>query len=792
MLCPDNAKILPYLAKFFWKNSMILKKPDRPLGKLSPSFLALLLLVTSCTRATTGGSPLNSVSSEPVRSTPVTVTEAGTWAFTPEPDTYNNQALLDLRFLNEKIAGESGFIRRSPDGRNFVKGDGVPIRFWAVNSDSWREGKEAIADQARFLAKRGVNLVRWHGQIQAKNEESKLTDIDEKARDQLWQFVAGMKQEGIYMTISPYYAMPVKAKPNWGIPRDSESMQGLLFFDPELQAAYKGWLRSLFEPVNPYTGIALKDDPAVAIIQLQNEDSLLFWTVESIQGRDREILSGQFGEWLKQKYGSLAAASKAWNNAKIESDDFNNGRVGFYHIWEMTQEQKPNSGKAKRLADQTQFWTETMHNFNQEMVRFLREEIGAKQLINAGNWKTANSLTLNDAERYSYTPSEVMGVNRYYDGGGHWGESSGWAIVNGDKFINRSVLFDPSSLPTNLKQVAGYPMIIPESSWVPPLGYQSEAPFLVSIYQSLGGVDAFYWFSMKEPQWRQPSSANGFKPSIGKWVINTPELLGNFPAAALMYRQNYIQTAPVVVAEKRSLEDLWQRRSPIIGENSGFDPNRDQEAARSLGQNRGSDSIHPLAFLVGPVEVTYNADPSQSQAMNLDQYIDEKAKVVRSQTGEIQWDYGKGIATLNAPKAQGVTGFLGQIGNFELGDITIISGNNYATAIAVSMDDQPIATSKKILIQVGTVARPHGWTEKAVTWEDKNGQQLQGFEVISYGEAPWAIAENNLTITVNNPKITKATVLDMNGLARGQAELQRQGNKVTLQMPPDAKYLILN
>ncbi len=764
---------------------MILKKTDRPLGKFSPSFLALLLLVTSCTRT--------AVSPEPVPSTPVTVTEEETWAFTPEPDTYNNQALLDLRFLNEKIAGESGFIRRSPDGRNFVKGDGVPIRFWAVNSYIWREGKEAIADQARFLAKRGVNLVRWHGQIEPKNEDSKLTDIDEKAREQLWQFVAGMKQEGIYMTISPYYAMPVKAKPNWGIPRDSESMQGLLFFDPELQAAYKGWLRSLFEPVNPYTGIALKDDPAVAIIQLQNEDSLLFWTVESIQGRDREILSGQFGEWLKQKYGSLAAASKAWNNAKLATDDFNNGLVGFYPLWEMTQESKQNSGKAKRLADQTQFWTETMHNFNQEMVRFLREEIGAKQLINAGNWKTANSTTLNDAERYSYTPSEVMGVNRYYDGGGHWGESSGWAIVNGDKFINRSVLFDPSSLPTNLKQVAGYPMIIPESSWVPPLGYQSEAPFLVSIYQSLGGVDAFYWFSMKEPQWRQPSSANGFKPSIGKWVINTPELLGNFPAAALMYRQNYIQTAPVVVAEKRSLDDLWQRRSPIIEENSGFDPNRDQEAARSsaLGKNRGSDSIHPLAFLVGPVEVTYNADPSQSQGMNLDRYIDEKAKVVRSQTGEIQWDYGKGIATLNAPKAQGVTGFLGQIGKFELGDITIISDNNYATAIAVSMDDRPIATSKKILIQVGTVARPHGWTEKAVTWEDKNGQQLQGFEVVSYGEAPWAIAENNLTITVNNPKITKATVLDMNGLARGQAELQRQGNKVTVQMPPDAKYLIL-
>ena len=90
-----------------------------------------------------------------------------------------------------------------------------------------------------------------------------------------------------------------------------------------------------------------------------------------------------------------------------------------------------------------------MYNFNQEMKRFLREEIGAKQLINAGNWKTADPIKLNDAERYSYTATEVIGVNRYYNGGTHEGKYSDWAIVNGDKFTNRSVLLNPSSFPLN-------------------------------------------------------------------------------------------------------------------------------------------------------------------------------------------------------------------------------------------------------------------------------------------------------------------------------------------------------
>ncbi|MFH1921827.1 MAG: hypothetical protein ABIP48_18330, partial [Planctomycetota bacterium] len=37
--------------------------------------------------------------------------------------------------------------------------------------------------------------------------------------------------------------------------------------------------------------------------------------------------------------------------------------------------------------------------------------------------------------------------------------------------------------------------IISESSWVPPLRYQSEGPLLVAAYSSLTGVDVFYWFS---------------------------------------------------------------------------------------------------------------------------------------------------------------------------------------------------------------------------------------------------------------------------------------------------------
>ncbi|MEM2915234.1 MAG: hypothetical protein QXH91_07540, partial [Candidatus Bathyarchaeia archaeon] len=98
-----------------------------------------------------------------------------TWTFNPPPDTYDPQAKLDLRYLNEKFAGEHGFIRINKEG-DFIRGDGQPIRFWATHDGANKRDLQAFADRARFLAKRGVNLVRWHGQLPSVKEGSRLED----------------------------------------------------------------------------------------------------------------------------------------------------------------------------------------------------------------------------------------------------------------------------------------------------------------------------------------------------------------------------------------------------------------------------------------------------------------------------------------------------------------------------------------------------------------------------------------------------------------------------------------
>src|SRR5438105_14306853 len=83
--------------------------------------------------------------------------------FEPKEDTYAGNSGVDLRSLNEKHAGDGGFI--AVKGSQFVHSrTGKPVRFWAVNGPPTELNDiGSLRRCARLLAKHGVNLVRIHG-----------------------------------------------------------------------------------------------------------------------------------------------------------------------------------------------------------------------------------------------------------------------------------------------------------------------------------------------------------------------------------------------------------------------------------------------------------------------------------------------------------------------------------------------------------------------------------------------------------------------------------------------------
>ncbi len=693
--------------------------------------------------------------------------DAGSWAFEPGADPISPQARLDLSELNEETAGMSGFVSHDARG-DFVDGAGRPLRFWAVNTGYHYKTRdpEALAYHAKWLARRGVNIVRSHSHLLSKAPDAKITDVNANEVDRIQRLVAAMRAEGIYTTISPYWAVATKWRPSLGLTNPGgNNLTGMLFWDEALQAGYKSWWKALLTPPNPHTSIPLAQDPAVAILQLQNEDSLLFYTLQAVKGEARRDLRRKFHAFLTKKHGSMADAANSWGGkADHKADNPGSGEMGLFSVWHLTQNAR--AARQNRYADQLEFYGRLMFDFNAGMARYLRDELGCKHLINAGNWHTADAAKLYDIERWSYTANDVPGANRYFNGGSHVNPSdrrkAGYLISKGDVFSGQSVLSQPRRFPLAVKMPAGKPFLISESSWVLPLKHQSEGPFLVAAYSSLTGFDAFYWFAMGDADYGRP---------IGKWQMNIPMVAGQFPAAALMFRQGYVRRAEPVLSEHRTLDDLWQRRKPIAVEDSGYDPNRDSGSFNELSSVK--TPMDPLAYLAGPVEVHYDSDPKLSKLAE----FSLRDGVVTSQTGQLKWDTAGGICTLESPKAQGVTGFI-RGKRVDLPEISVLSRNEYVTVTAVSVDGEDLAKSGKILLQIGTTCRPYGWRTQPTG---------DGKRITSLGGPPWNVEKADLQVKLANSRIKRGEVLDGNFLKTG--EIRIDGGQ--FRAPEDAMYVLL-
>jgi hypothetical protein len=216
----------------------------------------------------------------------------------------------------------------------------------------------------------------------------------------------------------------------------------------------------------------------------------------------------------------------------------------------------------------------------------------------------------------------------------------------------------------------------------------------------------------------------------------------------------------------RGKDDMWVS---MIGE---------KEAG--AGAAAAGYGVDPRSFFVGPVVQEFHNGPSKLQTVDLDTYIDDQAKVIRSMTGQLKWDYDTGLVTVNTPRAQGACGFLAQAGQIELGNVKIQSGNEYGSILAVSLDGKPLATSKRILVQAGTWDRPFGFaTSKAGEYR----------KITDLGGYPLNVRKIDAQVTLKDAGAASTTVLDGNGYPTDRrGELGPDGS---IALPADSLYMLI-
>jgi hypothetical protein len=724
------------------------------------------------------------------------------WDWRPEgatPDRSTNP-LVDLRTLNEPIAGQHGWVTRR--GHRLLLGNGTPVRFWAVNTTGSASLPE-LEKLARDLAQRGVNLVRIHGGASKTLLDFKTGRLDTVNRaviDQMHKAVVAARLAGIYTFVSnSFFIIELKVKASYGLEGytqawlDAHPQQqvpfGLVFLNDKLRAAFKGWLREFATAPNPYDyhRTPLAQDRSVAVFEILNEDNLFFYTFkpESWPEEQRMLAGQKFFRWLAEKYRQLAdsdddasvrRAVAAWE-APLPGDDLPHRTLALVNAGAMGSTSPRN---ARRLADQIAFLGDIQRGFHAEMTALLRES-GFGGLVSPSNWNTASPPILLDLEHETYRQGDLIDRHAYFSPPIAQ-EKLKHRIGVGDTFLGFSILAHPPSSPTNVRQMDDFPSALSEFAWVNYNAAGVEGPLLSAAYFALTDFDLPVWFALGTKLWSD---------NLAKWAVGRPSVLGQFPGAALLFRRGDVAEAPVVVGEGRTLASIYRREPARIMPPRGFDSTRDDATTTRATPGSSSGPIDPLAMMVGKVEISLTTDADEISP-RLGEFIDHQRGRVTAITGQLVTDWHRGLSTIDTPRSQGATGFLRAAGRIELGAVAFASQNRFGALLAISLDDRPLATSQKILIQVGAIDRPTGFATEPVKL-DWRGGQYTGHRILATGRPPWQVERTLATITLKNAaaRLATITVLDENLCARQRIAGEVRGADYVLPLPVDAIYTLV-
>ncbi|GMV81193.1 MAG: hypothetical protein AMXMBFR7_23770 [Planctomycetota bacterium] len=700
----------------------------------------------------------------------------GYFAFEPANDAFESSALFDLREMNEKASGADGHVRIK--GLDFIDGKGQPLKFWSVQAgiDMDDSGLEYMA---RRLAKNGVNHIRVEAKI-AELGNADPSAYDAKHLDRIHKAAAAFKKNGIYLYLGHVWWGNWAPSGAWGLEGYDGKKAGhaIVMFDPKMEGIYRGWLKTMLTAKNPYTGLALKDDPVLATFEIQNEDSFLFWTFpKTLAPAAAKMLGKQYGDWLVKKHGSLAKTLDAWGGAKDPGDDTAAGVMGFLNPWHMTTDgiaKTPNMNK--RGSDQLQFLTETQRAFYDRTVKYIKEELGAKCLVSCSNWTTADGRIMDALERYSYLAGDVVCRNSYFGPEYHSKRKRFYAVDKDEVFSSRSGLTMPDNLPIQLNQIDGRPHMVTEINWERPNRFRCEFPFLACGYGAMQGMDGWNFFALGNAQWES-------SPAV--WSLMNPSLFGMFPACSIAFRRGDIKEAETVVHQALDLNEQYAYKGLALKQAHGFDELRKKDIpAGGVMEGKDIGAVDPLAFYVGRCVFDTLGDKSKNKIVDLSKYIDREKKLVKSVTNELAWDFATGVATIDTPRAQGVCGFLGKKGKLDLGDVTIESSNEYGMVFAVALDGQPLKQSKKVLLQAVTEDCLYGWQVEP---------QEKGDKIVALGGYPLNVKKIQAKVTFKQPGALKeALILDGNAYDTGKkAVTSSAGGALTVTLPEDALYTIV-
>jgi hypothetical protein len=411
---------------------------------------------------------------------------------------------VDLSFLNqlERPAGKHGFLK--PVGEKLAFTDGTPVRFWGTNLTAralFRTTQDSVRLQARRLSQLGFNLVRlhhidseWvHPNVFGDRAPSTQT-LDNASLEKLDWWIKCLKDEGIYVWLDLHDGRRLTGQD--GIEgfaeisdgKASADLKGFNYINTSIQAAMEHFNELYLSHVNRFTRLAYKDDPAVAVVMLTNENDVTHHLGPVLLPNQNAPLHGKL---YKAKV------------AKFAEDNL---------------DPKSLDGSLSRNELSKAFLNDLEHQFNVKMIEHLRS-LGVKvPIVTTSTWGRDPLSSL-----LSMTDGDIIDVHSY-----------GVTDEIGMNPLRNASLIDWIAA----GQIAGRPISVTEWNVSRfPVPDRDTIPLYIAGAASFQGWDALMQFAYSQEAMERPGKADNWEG------FNDPGLIATMPAAALLYRRYDVREA---------------------------------------------------------------------------------------------------------------------------------------------------------------------------------------------------------------------------------------------------------
>ncbi|MEJ5352025.1 MAG: carbohydrate binding domain-containing protein [Melioribacteraceae bacterium] len=346
----------------------------------------------------------------------------------------------------------------------------------------------------------------------------------------------------------------------------------------------------------------------------------------------------------------------------------------------------------QRVKDMSEFYINLERNYFKEMIKFLKDTLRVKVPIVGTNWNVgpADLAAMSDAD--------------YVDNHAYWDHpqfpAEPWSSTNW--LINNTAMVEDNNggiIPALFAGVPikGKPFTVSEYNHPFPNRYQVESILFSTGYASFNDADAFMYFDYSEAfEWEKDFISGYFG------INRNSVLMSFFPTTAYAFRNELIKPSSNPIYVSYTADTLY-----------------------SLPKNDASGWNGP-SFYDRKISLIHSVKTENyfgTNTTNFNQLPQVSGNSFTTDTEEITWNTNDGTLTIAAPKLNGLTGHLSKLKGKRIGNIYVIdvlSSDDFGALTWLSLTDNPVSSSNKSLITIGSKIQNTGMIWKGTTTVNNN------------------------------------------------------------------------